>query len=187
MSSERATKDSRPLASRNEGVAGQVPAVAHIVRLSNTVPAPGVGSAITYCWRSGPARRHRARARRWSGTSRCTATSASSAAARCCATAWARRPASPTAEALDLVVTNALVRRLDRHLQGGRGRQGRPHRRHRQGGQPRRHGGRDAGDGRRAGHRGASPARGSSSRPAASTRTSTSSRRSRRTRRSRAA
>ena len=38
-----------------------------------------------------------------------TATSASSAAARCCATAWARPPASRDAEALDCVITNALI------------------------------------------------------------------------------
>ena len=38
-----------------------------------------------------------------------TATSASSAAARCCATAWARPPASRDADALDCVITNALI------------------------------------------------------------------------------
>ena len=40
---------------------------------------------------------------------RSTATSASSAAARCSATAWVRPPASPTSRALDCVITNALI------------------------------------------------------------------------------
>ena len=48
------------------------------------------------------------------------------------------------ADALDCVITNALDRRLDRHLQGRRRHQGRPHRRHRQGRQSRRDGRRDA-------------------------------------------
>ena len=46
---------------------------------------------------------------RWSPTPRSTATSASSAAARCCATAWARRPVSADDDALDCVITNALI------------------------------------------------------------------------------
>ncbi len=46
---------------------------------------------------------------RSSATSPSTATSASSAAARCCATAWARRPARRRRDALDVVITNALV------------------------------------------------------------------------------
>ncbi len=47
-------------------------------------------------------------------------------------------------DALDCVITNALVIDCDRHLQGRRRHQERPHRRHRQGGQPRRDGGRHA-------------------------------------------
>ena len=55
-----------------------------------------------------------------------TATSASSAAARCCATAWARPRASPTNDALDCVITNALIidwtgiRKADVGIKGGR-------------------------------------------------------------------
>ena len=68
--------------------------------------------------------------------------------------AWARRPGVDDADALDCVITNALDRRLDRHLQGRHRHQGRPHRRHRQGRQPRRDGRRHAGHGRRRHHRG---------------------------------
>ena len=59
--------------------------------------------------RSRAARRHRARRRGRARLRPSTATSASSAAARCCATAWARPPASATSDALDCVITNALI------------------------------------------------------------------------------
>ena len=64
---------------------------------------------------------------------RSTATSASSAAARCCATAWARRRASSDAGRARLRHHQRADRRLDRHLQGRRRHQARAHRRHRQG------------------------------------------------------
>ena len=93
---------------------------------------------------------------RWRRTTPSTATSASSAAARCCARAWGRRRAPAAGEALDLVITNALiVDAAARHPEGGHRHQGEPHRRDRQGGQPRRDGGRDAGDGHRRHDRGA--------------------------------
>ena len=56
--------------------------------------------------------------------------------------------------ALDLVITNALDHRLDRHLQGRRRREARANRRHRQGRQSRRDGRRLAGSHRRRDDRG---------------------------------
>ena len=73
---------------------------------------------------------------RSSATSPSTATSASSAAARCCATRMGQTAGVRDDRRARLRDHQRAHRRLDRHLQGRRRHQGRPHRRHRQGRQP---------------------------------------------------
>ena len=73
-------------------------------RPARTTPTSTARPPATACASATPTSSPRS-----SATTPSTATSASSAAARCCATAWARPPASRDADALDCVITNALI------------------------------------------------------------------------------
>ena len=94
-----------------------------------------------------------------------------------------RRPALADHEALDFVITNALIIDWTGIYKADIGHQGRAHRRHRQGGQPGRDGRRDAGHGRGRDHRGDRGRGADPHRRRHRQRTSTSSARSRPTRR----